>query len=225
MSWNIKEMASVILPTYNRYEVCLENLNNILQQKYSPLEVIVCDDSDKDYFEKNVKSFKEKISKLKNVKYIYSARFDHKGKKDYGLARARNFGVIESRGEYLVFLDDRITPAEDRMINVFVKHLKALNEHEKVWFFGDKGAHKEAFVENCSAIKRHQLVDAGMFCERVDRYGGMTRELIGRFKRQGFKMVYLPGALAKQVCKSRDRAAKKEQIKEMGYLLHKLTNR
>jgi glycosyltransferase involved in cell wall biosynthesis len=214
-----KDMVSVILPTSNRYEVALENIKNILEQSYKMIEVIVCDDSDKDYFEKNSESFRQKLDKNR-CKYVYCARFDANGKKDYGLARSRNFGVIESEGEYLVFLDDRITPAEPNAISIFVSSLKP--SKEKIWVFGDKGANKTSFVENFSAIRRSHIVVAGMFCERVDQYGGMTREIISRYTNQGFKFKYVPEAKGKQVCKSRGWDKKPEQISQMGKLLEKL---
>jgi glycosyltransferase involved in cell wall biosynthesis len=214
-----KDMVSVIIPTSNRYEVALENIQNILAQSHKLLEVLICDDSDKEYFEKNSESFRQKLDKDR-CKYFYCARFDAYGKKDYGIARSRNFGVIESEGEYLVFLDDRITPANENSISIFVNSLKSCKE--KVWVFGDKGGNKTSFVENFSAVRRSHIVIAGMFCERIDQYGGMTREIISRYTNQGFKFKYVPEAKGKQVCKSRGWDKKPEQISQMGTLLNKL---
>lgn len=215
-----KELVSVIMPTCNRYETAVENVMNISSgQDYENFEIIVCDDSDKDYFHKHSKNFRQQLSNISNTKYFYVARFNVDEKKDYGIARARNFGVIESQGEFLVFLDDRITPASTDMITVFVN---ALKKSKKKWFFGDKGAHKESFVENCSAIRRQELIIAGMFCERIDKYGGMTRELIARFSNQGFEFKYLPTALAKQVSKSTGWDKKEKQLTESRILLDKM---
>jgi glycosyltransferase involved in cell wall biosynthesis len=214
------KFVSVILPTSNRYDVCLKNINNILEQDYKSFEIIVCDDSDKEKYLENG-SFLEEIKKHENIKYLYCARYDHEGKKDYGLARARNFGIIEAKGEYLVFLDDRITPAEPDMITQFAAKLNK-SFTAKVWLFGDKGAQKDSFVENCSAIRRDLIIDAGMFCERIDKYGGMTREVHRRFSHQGFKFLYLPQAKAKQVCKSSGWDKKPTQIEDMKKLLEKM---
>ena len=212
-------MVSVVIPTSNRYEVALENIKNILAQSHKLLEVVICDDSDKEYFEKNSESFRKKLDKDR-CKYFYCSRFDAYGQKDYGIARARNLGVIESEGEYLVFLDDRITPANENSISIFVNSLKSCKE--KIWVFGDKGANKTSFVENFSAVRRSHIVIAGMFCERIDQYGGMTREIISRYTNQGFKFKYVPEAKGKQVCKSRGWDKKPEQISQMGILLNKL---
>ena len=214
-----KDLISIIIPTHNRYEIALDNINNIKNQKYEKKEIIICDDSDQKYHNLNGKKFENNLQDL-NVKYIYCARFDDKGNKDYGLARARNFGVIESQGEFLVFLDDRITPDGELSLINLIKPLRSKNE--KLWVFGDKGAQKTSFVENFSAIRRSNMVSAGMFCERIDQYGGMTRELHTRFSSQGFIFKYIPEAKAKQVCKSGGWDKKPEQISAMNLLLDKI---
>ncbi len=217
-----KDSVSVILPTSNRYHVVFENIENILKQDYPDFEIIVCDDSDAEYYKSNSADFIKKIEKYKNVKYIYVARFNHEGKKDYGLARARNFGVVASEGEYLVFLDDRITPNCENLISTFVGFVK---ETKKIWYFGDKGAHKTSFVENCSCIRRSEMVDAGMFNERIDKYGGMSRELIARYAHQGFKFQFVPAAIAKQCCKSDGWERKTPEVIEMKDVLKRLFDR
>lgn len=220
----VKNKISVILPTCNRYDVCRENVENILLQEYSEFEIIVCDDSDLDYYKNNSSEFLKFIAshKKKGVRYAYTAMFDKDRKKDYGLARARNHGIISSDGEFLVFLDDRITPDKKDVFSTFVENLKTT---EKTWFFGNKGADKSSFVENFSAIRRSEMVDAGMFCERINKYGGMTRELHGRFTRQNFNFVYLPQCLARQVCKSSGWDKKDKEIPEMKELLRRMVNR
>jgi glycosyltransferase involved in cell wall biosynthesis len=219
-----KNHVSVILPTCNRYHVCLENIENIIKtQSFKYYEILVCDDSDKEYYTKESETFKEALKKFNNVRYFYCARFDIDGNKDYGIARARNFGVINAECEFLVFLDDRIT-TDSQLLYVFFNLLRD-NYDAKIWFFGDKGANKTTFVENCSAIKRSHLVDLGMFCERIDKYGGMTRELLARFQAAGFQFQYVPAALAKQVCKSGGWDKKEIEIPEMKALLKKIRER
>lgn len=208
------------MPTFNRYEVAIQNVKNILAQDYPKLEVIVCDDSDKKYYLTGGQSFKKTIEKDSRVKYEYCARFDVNGNKDYGLARARNFGVVRSEGEFLVFLDDRITPALPNAIRVFANHLNS--SKDKVWYFGDKGSKKTTFVENFSAIRKCHIVDGGYFFERIDQYGGMTREVFARYAHQGFSFKYIEDAKATQLCKSRGWDKKPGQITEMRALLEKL---
>ena len=65
-------------------------------------------------------------------------------------------------------------------------------------------------------------MNAGMFLERIDKYGGMTREIFNRCKSQGFKFLYVSEAKAKQVCKSSGWDYKPSHIEEMKNLLKKI---
>lgn len=214
----INPQVSVIIPTCRRYEVVLANVLNIQQQNYPKIEILVCDDSNKEYLIENMEA-KNKL--LPHCRYFYCSQYDHEGKKDYGLARARNTGIIHANGQVLVFLDDRITPANPDMIRTFVDKILE-KQKQKVWFFGEKGGNKSSFVENCSAILRKRIIEAGMFNERLQKYGAMTRELIGRFSAQGFSFEYVPEALAMPLDKSRDRDRKEAEILESREILRKL---
>jgi GT2 family glycosyltransferase len=214
------DKTSIIIPTCNRYSVAVRNVENLQTQTWPDIEIIVCDDSDRDEFNKNSKNFRKEILAFPNVSYHYVARFDVDGNKDYGLARARNFGTIAANGEFLVFLDDRITAGNKHMVHMFVKQLK--DNKAKLWVFGDKGAQKQSFVENCSAVRRRHLIDAGMFCERIDKYGGMSREIERRLKHQGFKFLYVPDAVGVQLHKSTGWDKKPAQISEMKKLIGKM---
>jgi len=201
-------LVSVIIPTYNRAEVLLATLTSLVAQNYSNIEVIVVDDGSDDGTEQAVMDFKE-ISSL-SLKYIKQE------KRGYGLARARNRGVVVSNGDILVFLDDRLA-IEENAIELFVEKLKP-----RVWVFGDKGADKKTFVENFSAIFKKDLVGMGMFNERINQYGGMTRDLLNRMGYNGIKYLYINKAKAKPLIGSKSRYVKKGQILHSRYLLWKL---
>jgi glycosyltransferase involved in cell wall biosynthesis len=188
--------VSVIIPTCNRYEVLLRNVRNIRKQDH-PVQILVSDDSHIDDYKRNKKLVGE-IKKKVDV-YNYTATYDHEGNKLYGLGRARNFGLIEAKGEFVVFFDDRITPAIPNLISIFVTKL-INSQQKKLWLFGNKGANKTSFVENCSATRRHEVITGGMFPETINHYGFMTREVYSRFLHQGFKFVYMDHALAKPLC-------------------------
>jgi glycosyltransferase involved in cell wall biosynthesis len=213
--------ATVIIPTCNRYPVLLDNLKNIRKQTYAT-EIIVCDDT-------HIKDLKENRKILEDIKnlanqYFCSTLYDHEGHKVYGLGRARNQGVIHANCEILIFLDDRITPANEKMVETFVKKLKSLPPKSKYWIFGDKGAQKTSFVENCSATRRQYLITSGMFCEAINSYGFMTRELFARTKRQGFEFIYIPEALAQPLCTGsrRNNEERERQIKYSRSILERM---
>ena len=213
----IENTLGVIIPTHNRYNILEENIKNILSQKVVIKEIIICDDSDKDYKNSNKIDF---LFKYPTVKYYYCARFDENGKKDYGLARARNYGIINSTSDIIVFIDDRLTPDGENSLSKLATPL--VNNNSKIWTFGNKGADKKSFVENFSAIRRTNIVLSGCFFERIDKYGGMTREIIARFSNQGYKFHYVGDAMAKQLAKSSDWESKEKQIPEMRKLLENL---
>lgn len=214
----INNNISVIIPTYDRYEILEKNINNINSQNIEIKEIIICDDSNKNYFREN-KDKLQKIQQCKNVIYKYCARFDIDGNKDYGLARARNFGIINCSSDIIVFLDDRLTPANQNSIETLTK--KLINNKEKLWVFGNKGSDKKSFVENFSAIRKSNILKSGCFFERIDMYGGMTREVIARFSTQGYKFLYIQDALAEQLAKSSNWDVKEKQLINMRKFLEK----
>ena len=211
------KLVSVIIPTCNRYDVVLDNANKIKQQDYPNIEIIICDDSMPQYRDTN----NENLNIIKShFRYYYTARFDEHGNKLYGIAGARNQGIVEAQGEYIVFFDDRIYPLNLNCISIFVEKLDS--SKDKIWYFGNKGKEKISFVENFSAIRRNQIIDAGMFCERIDKYGAMTRELIARYIHQGFTFQFVEEAKASFSVESTDRERKSQEIKIMREFLQKL---
>lgn len=138
----------------------------------------------------------------------------------YNLAKARNLGVIEASGDYLMLCDARMRPEPDAVETM----LRALQSSpaDRPWVFGEKGGGKESFVENFSMVRRQHLIEAGMFNERIDAYGGMSQELRVRFSRQGFTFGYIPDARAVEQRKSGLTPAKRDGIIRMKDLLWKL---
>jgi len=82
-------MISVIIPCYNHAQYLPEAINSVLQQTYSPVEIIVVNDGSVDDT--------EAVAKRYPVKYV--------SQPNSGLSAARNKGIDNSTGEYLVFLD------------------------------------------------------------------------------------------------------------------------
>ena len=172
-----EKLVSIIIPTtYDRVRELETVLIALEKQTYKNIEVIVCFD------EEEIEGGFNAIECSYPVKFIYTEKTEK-----YGLAKARNLGVIEAEGEYLVFCDSRLCP-EEKAIESYIKVLS--EKLNKTWLHGSKGNDKKSFVENWSAIKRQDLIDAGGFNERMSEYGGMTQELRSRFKKQGFDLVY-----------------------------------
>lgn len=208
--------VSVVVPVYDNPEVIRKCLNTIADQTYQNIELIVADDS----LQGESYGLIQELGKFMSipVRYINCAEVtvgDVDYVKDYGLARGRNKAIIEATGEIIVFCDQRMI-MEPNAIDEFVQHLVP-----KVWLYGSKGAKKD-FVENFSCVYRRDIINAGMFCERIDAYGGMSQECRTRFKNQGGRTEYVGSALAKPTGKSSNRNRKREDIIKMKNRLSKM---
>lgn len=85
--------VSVIIPTWNRARTIEETIRSVLNQTYSDLEVLICDDGSTDNTEELVKNFTDP-----RIRWI-------KGPRGGRPAIPRNHGIRQSRGEWLAFLD------------------------------------------------------------------------------------------------------------------------
>lgn len=204
-----KPIISIIVPTANRPEVLIDNLAAIINQEYLPKEIIVVDDGKDMRNEKVIKEFKKHTSVP--IKYFKTTN------EGYGLAAARNIGIINSIGEILVFCDDRLR-MDQGALQAFYDKLSP-----KKWVWGEKDGAKKGFVENFSGVYRKDLVNGGMFNERVTTYGGATQDIRTRFEQgQSFAFEFVPQAKATAITKSSSKWKKKEDIVESKYLLWRL---
>ena len=184
-----EKLVSVIIPiTYDRAKEAEQILQALENQTYKNIEAIVCIDEKKEDIDLTNCSFS---SFDYPVKVVYTNKTEQ-----YGLAKARNLGVIEAEGEYLVFCDSRLCP-EEKAIEEYIKVME--EKLNKVWLHGRKRNGKQSFVENWSCIRRQDLIDAGGFNERINEYGGLSQELRSRFQRQGFTLLYCPEAKCKEI--------------------------
>ena len=104
-----RPLVSVVIPCYNQAHFLGEAIESVLAQSHPNFEIIVVDDGSTD-------DTSEVASRYQKVRIV---RQDNRG-----LSAARNAGLAESRGEYVVFLDadDRLLPGA---LEVGVKELEA----------------------------------------------------------------------------------------------------
>ena len=91
-------LVSVIIPTRNRSTLLERAILSVINQDYSPIEILVIDDNSDDP-QKNISAIKQIDPSLKSVKYFSNTQ-------SMGGAWSRNFGVDQSSGAYIAFLDD-----------------------------------------------------------------------------------------------------------------------
>lgn len=91
---------SVIIPTYNRFEVLKRALKSVMSQSHQAEEIIVVDDGSDDKTSQITKYFP-------NITYIYQ--------KNSGVSSARNSGIRSAKYEWIAFLDSDDEWHEDKL--------------------------------------------------------------------------------------------------------------
>ena len=215
------ELVSVIIPTCDRSDTLDEIIEAVAEQSYSNVELIVVDDS-KEVLQTGdiLNSPTYKVVEEAKKKYDLTIQYVGSYSKVYGLAKARNHGIVEARGNLLVFADDRLRMDKHAVIN-FAKCTKGGQ-----WNYGQKQVKGVAsknirFVENFSAVHKSDLVQLGMFNERIVWYGGMTQDMRNRCKMNGIEHNYVSGAIAHAIRKT-PKMKRPEDVWKAKLLLWKL---
>ena len=107
-----EKLVSIIVPMFNSEKYITTTLDSFVSQSYKNIEVIVVDDGSKDNSAEIVKEYAIKKSK---VRYIYQD--------NYGAPTARNLGLENSNGDYVIFFDSDDVMA-DRAVELFIKELE-----------------------------------------------------------------------------------------------------
>jgi glycosyltransferase involved in cell wall biosynthesis len=103
--------VSVVIPLFDLKQYVGEAIDSVLQQTYPNIEIIVVDDGSTDNPETVLSDYRDHIKLITQ--------------ENKGLASARNTGIRNSEGEYLVFLDadDYISPEKIEVeVEVLEKH-------------------------------------------------------------------------------------------------------
>lgn len=90
----IKELISVIVPVYKVEKYLSKCIDSIINQTYKNLEIILIDDGSPDECPKICDEYSKKDNRIKVIH-----------KQNGGLSDARNFGIDESKGDYITFID------------------------------------------------------------------------------------------------------------------------
>ncbi len=118
---NIVPEISVIIPTYNRFEMLERALNSVLSQRFKDFGIIAIDDaSTDDTMERMQRVFKAEIE-TGRIKYV-------RNEKNQGRSACRNIGIKLAKTEFITFLDDDDywLPEHLHLLNSF------MNEHKNI---------------------------------------------------------------------------------------------
>jgi hypothetical protein len=111
----VTSLVSVIVPCYNHSQYLPEALQSILDQTYSKWECIIVDDGSLDDTEN-----------VANEWLLKDNRFRYLKKENGGLSSARNYGIKNSNGKYILTLD-----ADDEYKSSFLSKALYVLSNEK----------------------------------------------------------------------------------------------
>ena len=105
--------VSIIIPVYNSEEYIKRCLESVINQTYKNLEILIINDGSKDKSDEIIKSYKDD-----RIKYITQ--------ENRGLSGARNTGIDNSTGDYIMFLDSDDSIDLDA-VSLLVERIKRIN--------------------------------------------------------------------------------------------------
>ena len=108
-----KTMISIIIPLYNKEAIIKKSLESVLTQDYDDFEVIVVNDGSTD-----------KSAEI--VKAIHDTRITLIEQENGGPSKARNTGVKNAKGEWILFLD-----ADDELLQGALSRFVSLTKNER----------------------------------------------------------------------------------------------
>jgi glycosyltransferase involved in cell wall biosynthesis len=133
------DLVSVIIPCYNYARYLGQAIESVLAQSYSHFEIIVIDDGSRD-------STAEVTTRYPEVRYVWQ--------ENQGLSAARNTGLRQSRGSYLIFLD-----ADDLLLpDALEIGLNCLKERPDCAFVS---GHSRSIREDGSLLKEYPQYPIG----------------------------------------------------------------
>lgn len=162
------KLVSVIVPVYNRCNVIERCYISLINQKYNNIEIIFVDDGSTDDSLLIMNNFNDK-----RVKIIRQ--------KNKGPMEARKYGLENSSGEYILFVD-----SDDRLDKDYIyKLVRAIEMNNSNMAIGRLGVHyyypflKEIVLK---AKKRPKKID---LCKNKEYLSVLTPGMVGKlFKRE-----------------------------------------
>lgn len=177
-STNSLPTISIIMPVYNRSKVIERAINSVLGQSYTNFELIIVDDCSTD------NTF-EIISQISDSR-VKVFRLD----KNSGAAAARNYGIRQSSGRYISFLDSddyfestfleesfktiKDTPDNIGFMWTGSNIWQGSNIHSQVWIPERKETSHLTFLHDLKigtgagiTVKREVFINCGYFDERL----------------------------------------------------------
>lgn len=146
-----KPAISIIVPTYNVVSYLGKCVDSICQQTYTDIEIIIVDDGSTDGCSELADNLAKKDERIRVIH-----------KKNGGLSSARNAGLDNARGDYLMFIDsdDYI---EEKMCELLVT--KAVSNKSEIVECGHRKVYIDRVVEERPT--NHEVVLGGRVASKA----------------------------------------------------------
>ena len=194
---------SIVVTTYNREQVLAELLRHLSHQSDPDFEVVVAIDGSTDGTE----------AMLQALSTPYPLSWVNTHCTGYGLAVARNLGILAATGDLVVIIDDDCFPCpdfvaahkrsakrktitggprtpgspDDQAQIRKMSELRRLPSSEPMSFEKLHATWPAAVATECNiCLFRQDLVDLGLFSERLKLYGFIGQEFFARAKHFGY---------------------------------------
>lgn len=197
---------TIVIPTFNREPFCVQAINDLLAQDYSPLEIMVVDQSD-------------------TPEAVPALASDHPGVISYhhrsvpSLTRARNFGWRHARFDTIAFIDDDVHCPPDfarRLIDAHASSAaeviaggieqRGIDAGERVGHFDERTAdvtrgwssRERSYVDHAPganfSMSRKVLERVGGFNTRLESGASLYEEteFCLEARRHGFRILFDP---------------------------------
>jgi glycosyltransferase involved in cell wall biosynthesis len=139
-------LVSVIIPVYNAAAYLDRCINSVINQTWQPIELIIIDDGSKDGSLSIANSYKNKWIKIIS-------------QENKGASAARNNGIINSKGEFIQFLDadDLLSPDKiENQVKLLINYPDKVAVCSTVHFLDEENPfssipsdYEESFLESC----------------------------------------------------------------------------
>lgn len=112
----MEDLVSIIIPVYNKEKYISKCMESVLAQTYETLEIVVINDGSTDRSSQLIMDF---IRKDKRIKFFSQV--------NAGVGVARNKGILNATGKYILFLD-----ADDILSKNYVENLMKYKKYDLV---------------------------------------------------------------------------------------------
>lgn len=191
---------SIIIPLYNKENYIIQCIDSIINQSYNNFEIVIVDDGSTD-------------SSIEKIKSVADDRIKIISKKNGGVSSARNEGIKNATGDWILFLDADDKLEENALqhfvesiniypnIKIFVSNFLIISKNKKLPYSSWKKQKlienplKEIWYRNIYARPGNTLIHKDVFTN----YGGYIQNM--RYNEDYefslrllsyYKLVYIP---------------------------------